>query len=303
MKQLPLDLLRVAARQSGLVTRTQLLEFNIDSRAVNRRIQAHQWLLVTNRVIKFSLDPLSRRQELIAAVLHHENLSLTGVAALEFLGMETSHEQRIDLIGPRGTRVEPFPHAVLHTSRREFTTEDDFPSRTCHSLSVVYAMSWAKTLKQAHFYAYWSIQNGYVTMFELCDTALSNRRSSLMKRALPRVLSLRENVDTVTEHLFVDLIYKHGIRGLVYKPEFELEDGTPIHPDFGIVIGKRMLAVEIDGIHHETEEHQAIDAFRMRVLKSYGVETFRASNRELNESPNAVMRALQFRINRMSRAA
>jgi very-short-patch-repair endonuclease len=217
--------------------------------------------------------------------------------------METTHERRIDLIGPRGTRLEPFPQAVLHTSRREFSREDGFPSRTCHSLSVVHAMAWAKTQKQAHFYAYWSIQNGYVTMFELCDTALSNRRSSLMKRALPRVLSLRENVDTVTEHLFVDLISKHGIRGLVYKPEFELEDGTPIHPDFGILIGKRMLAVEIDGIHHQTEEHQAIDAFRMRVLRSYGVETFRASNRELNENPDAVMRALQFRIKRMSRAA
>ena len=292
-----------AAGQHDLLTRAQLLDFAIDSRAITRRVQAHQWQLVTNRVVKLSLGPLTRKQELIAAVLHHENLSLTGVAALEFLGMEGTHEQRIDLIGPRGTRVEPFPHAVLHTSRRKFTTEEDFPSRTCHALSVVYAMSWANTLKQAHFYGYWSIQNGFVSLRELCETAFSNRRSSLMARALPRVLSLRENVDTVTEHLFVDLINKHGIRGLVYKPEFELDDGTPIHPDFGILIGKKMLAVEIDGIQHETSEHQAIDAFRMRVLRSYGVETFRASNREINENPDAVIRALKFRIQRMSRAA
>lgn len=303
MSEIASEVLQLAATQYNLVSRRQLNQLGINAHAIARRVNRNQWQEITPRVIKLSLGALTRKEELFAATLHHENLALTGVAALEILGLETNHDQRIDLIGPRGTRVEPFLNAVLHTSRRDFSVEVGAPLRTCHSLSVVYAMAWAKSLKQAQHYAYWSIREGHITLFELCDTAFSNRHSSLMKKALPRVLTIREHVDTVTEHQFVKLVEKFEIRGLVFKPEFLLADGTPIHPDFGIRVGDEMLAVEIDGVHHETEENRSIDAFRMKVFRSYGVETFRATNADVKNNGDAVMRALRFRIDRMRRAA
>jgi very-short-patch-repair endonuclease len=268
----------------------------VDAHAILREFEANRWHPITARVIKLDIAPITRRQELIAAVLHHGNLHLTGVAALEFLGLEMNQDQRIDLIGPRGTRVEPFPHVVIHTSRREFSAATGFPQRTCHDLSVVYAMAWAKTLKQARHFAYWSIQNGFVTIESLCNTVFSNRRSSLMKAAIPRVLSLRDQVDTVNEHLFVSLCKKYEIGDLIFKPEFLLDDGTPIHADFGIRRHGQLLAVEIDGVQHELSEARTIDAYRMRTFKRHGSETFRISNRELKESPDAVMKALKFRL-------
>lgn len=286
-------------RQDNLLTRQQLLAVGVDSHAILREFEGNRWYPVTSRVIKTDTSPITRRQELIAAVLHHGNLYLTGVAALEFLGLEMNQDQRIDLIGPRGTRVEPFPHVVIHTSRRDFSPAIGFPHRTCHDLSVVYAMAWAKTLKQARHFAYWSIQSGFVTIESLSNTVFSNRRSSLMKAAIPRVLSLRDQVDTVNEHLFVSLCTKYEIGQLVFKPEFLLDDGTPIHADFGIRQGGRLLAVEIDGIQHELSEAKAIDAYRMRIFKKHGSDTFRISNRELKESPEVVMKALRFRLGRM----
>ncbi len=299
MLKLPSELESEICLQHDLVTRAQLIQHRVRAREINARLDNGHWQAVSSRVIKISPTALTRTQELVAACLHHQNLSLTGVAALEFQGLGMDQSRRIDLIGPRGTRVEVFEHAILHTSRREFSVLPEFPARTCHDLSVVYAMAWARTLKQARHFAYWSIQRNLVTLESLSSTVFSNRHSPLMKMAIPRVLTLRDKVDTVHEHLFASLCKKAGIDGLVAKPEFVLEDGTAIHPDFGILKDGRMLAIEIDGIQHESLQGRAIDELRMRFLRRKGVGTFRVLNRELTQDPDAVQQRLLLRLNQL----
>lgn len=299
MKVLPLEAKLILLEQENLLTRHQLQEFGFSSVNVASAIQRQQWSLVTTRVVHLSPHMPNRRQELLAASLHFDHLVLTGVAALEFEGLQMNHDRRIDLIGPRGGRTEPLLNTVIHTTRRPLDLHPGFPTRTSHALSVVHAMAWAPTQKQARHIAYWAIQRDLVSLSDLSIAVCSNRRSQIIKLAIGRVLSLRDGVDTVHEHLFLKLCSEFGLPEPDRKPEFLMSDGIAIHPDFGFSKGDKYLAVEIDGVQHYTPGGLLIDAYRMEALDDLGVTTYRISNKELDENPTATMRALKFALRRM----
>lgn len=298
MHFLPASFMPTLLIQENLVTRTQLRELGINAHHIEKQIAEGHWQEILSRVIKLDSQELTRRQELIAAALHFDHLVLTGNAALELLGFGTSFDRRIDLIGPRGGRTEPALNTVIHTSRRQVERAKDFPPHTTIAYTVAHAMAWAYTCRQAHHIAYWAVQQGHLTIFEIGAVVWNNRRSQIMKKAIGRVLSLREGIDTVHEHLFLKACEEFGLPTPILKPEFELDDGILIHPDFGLMKGDRMLAVEIDGSQHHTEEGRRTDAYRMRALADVGVETYRISNREFDENRAATMKALKFAFER-----
>lgn len=299
MNELPVALQLLLLQQENLLTRPQLTANGVSAWKVADLVAQQKWSLVTSRVVKLDVQPLTRQQERIAASLHFDELVLTGIAALEIEGFEETHDKRIDLIGPRGGRLEPALNVVIHTSRRSIALEDGFPRRTTNALSVVHAMAWAETLLKAQHIAYWSVRQGLVTLNDLYFTVLNNKRSQIMKTAFPRVFSLREQIDTVHEHLFLNLCRQHQLPEPIRKQQFESEQGVILHSDFAFKVGDRLLAIEIDGIQHFTDEGLKVDEYRMQVFAAHGADTMRISNRELVEQPLAVMRALRFRLQHM----
>lgn len=299
MKPLPPESFDVLARQERLLTRRQLAKLGFTANNIEDAVRSGQWSMASSRVVHLGTRPLSRRQLLFVHALHFENLALTGIAALELDGLSANHDERIDLIGPRGTRVEPSLPCVIHTSRRPVEYASDFPRRTTHAYSVVHAMAWSYTFKQALHMAYWAIQRGMVTKEQLYRVAIANRRSKIMELALPRVLALRDQVDTVHEHLFVTLCPQYGLPEPIHKPAFELDNGVVLHPDFAFRKGKQTLVVELDGKQHFTEEGIRIDRFREMIFADYGAQTHRIRNTDLTDNPDGAMKALRFKLDRL----
>lgn len=295
------ELADISRAQLNLATRSQLYKTGISSHQIKRALSRSEWQEVTSQVIKMDTQPLSRLQELWAASLHFDNHALTGIAALELQGMQASHDGRIDLIGPRGGRIEPGLNVVLHTSRRPIQLEADLPRRTTDTYSVAHAMAWAVSGEQARFYAYWAVQRKLTSLDAIFGAVFSNPKSKILKLAIPSTLSLRSGVDSVHEHRFLKLCENSGLPSPIPKPSFVTDSGVVIHPDFAFQIGSELLVVEIDGAQHFTEHGQRIDAYRTLAFKEAGAEVHRISNKELDQQPEKVMRALRFRYQRMAR--
>ena len=299
MNDFPVSLRVLLIQQENILTRAQLTNHGVQAWKVSDALAQQKWSAVTSRVIKLDVQPLTREQERIAASLHFDELVLTGIAALEIEGFEETHDRRIDLIGPRGGRREPSLNVLIHTTRRPFTLAPGFPRRTSNALSVVHAMAWAETLLKAQHIAYWAVREGLVTLNDLYFEVLNNKRSQIMKAAFPRVFSLREQIDTVHEHLFLNLCRENQLPEPIRKQPFETDSGVTLHSDFAFRVRDKLLAVEIDGRQHHTAEGLRVDEYRMQVFAEHGADTFRISNTEIVEQPLAVVRALRFRLGQM----
>jgi hypothetical protein len=287
--------------QCNLVTRSQLYNAGLSSHVIKRALSRGEWQEITSQVIKIDTSPLTREQELWAASLHFDNHALTGLAALELQGLEPPYDGRIDLIGPRGGRIEPRLNVVLHTSRRPLELANNLPRRTTDTYSVAHAMAWAVSGEQARFYAYWAVQRRLTSLDAIFGAVFSNPKSHILKLAIPSTLSLRSGIDSVHEHRFLKLCGDFGLPEPIRKPSFETERGGYIHPDFAFQIDNQLLVVEIDGEQHFTEDGKRIDAYRMQVFKESGAEVFRISNRDLDQRTEIAMRQLKFQYDRMAR--
>ena len=258
MQRLSDSALLLARRQANLLTRARLAMFGFSSDFIARRLRIRHWQLVSSRVVALQGSPLTRLQRIGAASLHFENHVLTGVAALEVSGLGSLSSGRIDLLGPRGGRVEPFGSAVLHTSRRMITRIDGFPAKTSHEISVLHAVAWAETDKQARFFALWAVQRRLVELESLYRVAASSPADLNFRRAVRLLAPLEPGVTTLTELEFLRQCRRRGLPEPKRQVEVVGSDGRRRFLDFVFEVKGATLIVEIDGRGH-LEPGQHVD--------------------------------------------
>ncbi len=292
MKPLPLELNELARRQQGLLSRRQLHSFGLSTHYVDRRIDSRHWQEVTSNVVALHNQPITRLSKVWAASLHHPKLALTGAAALELYGIKPEYSQRIDLIGPRGTRALPLTECVIHTTRVPLPLAD-FPLRTSMPFTVAHAMKWAKTDKQAAFYACTQIQNRRLTLpdLEAATTVLLQQKLDL--KLARRLKLLIPGADSIPELEFALMCRKRGFPEPRRQVPRKDSNGRNRYVDCEFMIRNRQLVVEIDGMGHLMAEVLIDDGWRANELLIQGTPVLRISSLALKLNPDPFFEQLQ----------
>lgn len=253
----------------------QLLDHGVDPRIADRRRRAGLWHRISANVYATQPHPIDRRATLIAASLHYPHLALTGTAALELAGLPAPQSQRIDLIGPRGGRQEPFPHCVVHTSRDGVTFGQRQPDAVSSTLATVHAIAWAHTRRQAVFYATWSMQRGLATVEGLRTEIAVKPNSSIFKAAAGVIALLDEGVHSIHEFNFLTECRRRGLPEPIRQRQRTDSRGRTRYTDFEFGVRGAVIVVEIDGLGHlETEVHLD-DQWRANELTLQGAQVLR----------------------------
>lgn len=285
MRNLPSYVTELARDQHGVLSRRQLAEYGFTWHQVDRRLRSGHWSVVSANVIAIQPYPVDRLGLLFAASLHFPNHALTGVAALELCGLKAETSGVIDLVGPRGTRVPPFELARLHTSRREVVKVEDEPSRTDHPTTVLNAMAWARTGKQANFYALFAIQRGLVTIDELYATVSLSLRNQNFRASLPHLARIDPGVSTLTEQEFLRLCRRGKLPEPERQSEFRDSKGGRRFADFAFKVSGKMLVVEIDGAGHLATDVRLDDVQRANDLARLYARVIRIPAPEIYLNP------------------
>ncbi len=293
MRELPAELVTLASKQAGLLNRTQLSGHGFSRAHIATRIKHGFWKEITDRVIALNVLPLTREQELWVVVLHHERAALTGVAALEFVGLKPEHSLRIDVLAERGGRAVPHPLWRLHTTRHVPPTSLRNPRRTRHPLSVLHAMGWAATPRQAVFYATWAIQQRLVTLDELQAVAKTLPPTRSSKLARQRLALVIPGAMSMLEHTFISLCAKYHLP----KPRLQVprvdSEGRQRYVDAVFDVGGRRVLVEIDGIGHLDAQVFVEDHFRANEITRANEVLLRIPGLALRMEPDRFMKQLR----------
>lgn len=289
---MPIELIELSQRQNGVVTRAQLLNMGFNAHLTRRRIESGSWQEVTSNVVALHNLPITRLTKVWAAGLHHPKLALTGAAALELYGLKPEYGMRIHLVGPRGTRSKPLPECVIHTSETEFEVLGN-PPRTTMPVTVAHAMKWAKTDKQAAFYACTQIQNRRLTLpdLEAATTVLLQQKLDL--KLAQRLKLLIPGADSIPELEFALMCRQRGFPEPRRQVPRKDSNGRNRYVDCEFIIRNRQLVVEIDGMGHLMAEVLIDDGWRANELLIQGTPVLRISSLALKLNPEPFFEQLQ----------
>ena len=296
---MPVELLAVAQGQAGVLAAWQLAEHGMHAHHVERRITAGLWRrLSTNTVLTHNIAPT--RQELLwAAALHFREAVLTGRAALELEGMPPDSSGRIDLLGRRMGRVEPFESCRVHTSRRPIEAFGT-PRRTAIAISVLNSMAWSQSDAQAAFVATTAIQRGLTTLDDLRLSAVAVNGSRLLAKARRRLAIIPEGAHSNLELDFVQLCRRYRLpepRRQVHRRD---SNGRDRYVDALFEVRGRRLVVEIDGLQHLDTAVRIDDQFRANALALGGEPVLRIPGLALRTDPHPFMRQLAEALHQMT---
>lgn len=297
VRALPTELEPIARTQSGALTHRQLTACGWRKRDVDRYIKAGLWQRVSSRVIATYATPLQRPTALWAAAIHHDRVGLTGAAALECEGLEAARDGRIDLLGPRGTRLAPFDGCQITLAPAPEFRVTTGPPRTSVAESVARASGKARSDRQATFFIIWAIQRRLVTIDEIHAAVERLPRSPAMVAALRALRLVDPGVHSMHEFDFARECRRRGLPTPQRQVRHVDSRGNSRYTDVEFRVGARVLVVEIDGVGHTNPEVRADDEWKENELRLQGAVVLRINGLTLRRDPNPffeqLMRALQ----------
>jgi len=111
-------LAELAGRQSGILTRRQLLTHGVDSHAVTAQVVAGRWAVLGPVVVITHRGPLVAAGRLWAAVLNAgPSAGLCAWTALAQWGLRGWERDPVHVVVPRGQTPCALPWVQLHESR------------------------------------------------------------------------------------------------------------------------------------------------------------------------------------------
>lgn len=285
MKRLPHELERIAATQGGCLSHRQLVEHGLRVRDAERLISAHVWQRITSRTIATYATPLQRMTQLWAAAIHHDRVGLTGAAALECEGLGAANDGRVDLLGPRGSRLPPFDgcHIAVVPQPRFATLPG--PPRTTLAESVARASGLTRSSRQATFYVTWAVQRRLVTIDEIHDAIERSPRSPVMVSALRALEVVEPGVHSLHEFDFARECRRRGFPEPLRQVAHTDSRGRTRYTDVEFHLGGKVLIVEIDGIGHLDTEVRLDDDWRENELALQGGTILRVTGFALRRDP------------------
>ncbi|WP_152365666.1 hypothetical protein [Microlunatus speluncae] len=290
----------LATRQVGVATRQQLRVAGCSQTLIRSQVAAHRWTEWGSHVVILHNFQPSRHQLMWAAVLDAGwPAALASHTSLELAGFRPFAVEAIPvhLIVPRGAKVQPNPHVVIHESRRvrpEFHVVGQGPPRTPIARSAVDAASWQPWPRFACTLLAAVAQQRLCTADDL-DRALRQVGRVRHKRHLrDTVLEISAGSAAISEIDLVKACARHGI----VRPHQQVRrndvDGKPRYLDASWRLPDgRTVVLEVDGRHHLDIAQWQDDVRRERAVVIGGAQVLRATAIELRTDQERVIADLR----------
>jgi very-short-patch-repair endonuclease len=274
----PLDLvpgLRELARaQRGVVRRDQLRELGVASHHVAAQVRAQRWQRIGSRVVVLATGVLTRSQRRAVGIAHAgAGSALAGLTGLEELGLEGWPRDRAHVLVSHGRLPPSLPGVVVHQTRtlapHDLLT-DRWPACTTAARAAVDAASWELHPRTASGLVLAVVQQGLASGADILEVL--DRAGPLRHRALLRSVLADEGADSLAELDVVRLLHSLGLYDIHRQVGFD----TPLGRGFVDIVVRlpdgRLLAIEVDGPHHDDPAQRETDAAKDAALIAAGYQ-------------------------------
>lgn len=280
------EIRRLLRRQSGVISRRQVLDSDGDDRFIDRCLRRREWARAHEGVYVDHTGPLTRRQREWAAVLVHAPAALAGRSALMSHGLEPDMPGRrdvVELVVDRSRRVAD-PVGVRTRQLRHF---DDFvqletsPPRLRLEPAALFVASRAATEDGVVAVLADAVRTGHTTSARLLSTLVLFPR--LPRRALMKDVfaDVGVGVESALERRYlrdVERAHRLPVAERQVREATQVVDGEVIRVVRRDVRYRRYSAlVELDGVlGHAAALDRWSDLDRDLVAALHGSVTLRA---------------------------
>ncbi len=264
-----------AARQGGVVSRSQAYAAGLTRGEVRAQLRARRWQRVWSRSLCLHTGAVSETGLQWAAVFEGgDHAMLDGESSLVASGL-TGYETSVHRVSvPRG--VTPLRGAGLDVRRtRRWSADDRTTSgvpRTRVPVAAVRAAMWARTDKQAALLLTMPVQQGLTTAEHLGRALLAVRRDRRRELMHAVVNDLLGGVRSLGE---LDVARECRRRGLPEPDRQVVRRGRDGRYYLDVCWDAFHLVVEVDGIHHSWATSVVPDALRQNEVVLGGSRVLR----------------------------
>lgn len=292
------DWKRLAVRQGGLVTRTQLAAVGVDRWVIRRRVASERWVVHTPSVIGTTTGELSREQLMWLGILHAGHGALIGaLTAAERAGLRSWHRDEVTVLIPHSCDVgDAVPGIAFVRTRRDLVAMRrpgaGLPTCRLEAAVLLFAAT-QRAPRVAEGVLAASVQQQLTSpgrLLEWIDRLSPLRGAVRMRRALDDIaggahstaeIDVRRMCRAAGLALPLRQVRRRDSAGRLRFTdcEWRLSDG-------------RVLVLEVDGGFHMDVEHWEDDLARQRALTTASRVVVRCTSRELRDEPEVVARDL-----------
>jgi hypothetical protein len=286
----------LAAEQSNVVARRQLLALGFDSDYVAVQVAAERWQLVSDVVVCTTTGELTRQQLMWAGVLHAgPGSAVGGLTALERRGLKNWHRDEITVLLPKSHNLEPLTGVRFVETRRPvgLYATGALPTWRTEPAALLFA-AYVQSSRTAHGLISAVVQQGLTSPTRLLAEIERMRPLRRAKRFKATLAFLADGSHSLGEQRLVRVCLDHRLpvpdrqtrridaagRLRYTDAEWRLSDG-------------RTVILEVDGGFHMHVEHWEGDITRERDLVATGAVVLRCTDRELLDSPERVVASLR----------
>lgn len=297
-KRLPITWREVAARQAGIVSRSQLLHLGRGDHFVDDQVAAGRWQLVSSIVVATVTGSLTREQMMWAGVLHGGPLAtIGGLTALEVHGLGSWHRDDVTVLLPKSHNLEPLPGVDFVETRRDllrFRAPGRLPLWRPAPAALLFA-AYTPVTRTAYGLLAAVVQQQVATVADLGE-CLGQMRPLRRAKHFRRVLDdLGAGSQSLSELDLLRMCRAHGFPVPNRQTPHRDASGRLRYTDaeWRLADG-RLLILEVDGPHHMSVEHWEADIERERdLVVATGAIVLRCTAQELRQGGAAVALALK----------
>ena len=295
----PLDhvpgLRELARAQRGVVRRAQLRELGITSHHVAAQVRAQRWRRIGPRVVVLSTGVLTRSQSRAVALAHAGcGSALAGLTGLEELGLAGWPRDRAHVLVAHGRLPPPLEGVVLHqtrTMRAHDLLADRWPACTTAARAAVDAASWERHPRTASGLVLAVVQQRLASRSEILEVL--ERAGPVRHRALLQAVLVEEGADSQAEVDVVQILRSIGLGDVRRQVEVDTPEGRCFVDIVVRLPDGRLLALEIDGPHHDDPAQREADAAKDAALVAAGYQVLHIPVRLLRSNRARVRAQLQ----------
>ena len=283
---LPGNVSSLVARQEQTATRAQLRLAGLSESGLLAQLDARRWQAWGPLVIVAHNGPLTRDQLLWCACLHvGPKACLAARTALEVHDFHGFDDDRVHLLHPRATSVEPMAGQQVHESRRlrpgDIVRRRGLPT-TAADRSAIDLAAWQPYPRFAYAVLAAVVQQRLATGERLARTMATAGRIRHARHMRAAVGDIAAGSQTLSEIDLVRWCRKHGLAEPARQRKRRDSAGRLRYLDVEWdCAGGTTLVLEIDGLHHKDVENWVGDMKRERSFVRPGRAVLRAANVEI----------------------
>lgn len=277
---------RLAAEQSGIVSRRQLYALGVTRAELRANLAADRWARIGRQSICVHRGPLTQRAQHWAAVFEGgPRAYLDGGSALIEAGLESFAMDRIRVSVPRGAPCPRGPGIDVRQTRR--WSEDDLAAggmrRSRVEVAAIRHALWARSDREAALVLTMVVQQRLSTAERLGAEMLKVRRDKRRAFIHGVLLDLIGGVRSLGE---LDVARECRRRGLPEPSRQVLRKGRNGRYYLDVYWDDWKVVVEIDGIQHVLAPQVIGDALRQNDLSIHGDTVLRLPLLGLRVAPD-----------------